>query len=629
MKKLFFIAFSLVLLFNFNAKLNAQTECPNLEWMRFVNDSETFVSSISHIYDNKNELVFGSYDGSPMLGNIPLPPAYSLRNNSFIAKTDSSGQPLWIKIAKHESYGSGFGFINPVTDSAGNIYTAINFTGVFDLDGTTYTTMPPETATLLLRISPQGQILSTHLIDGLNIAAIQIDQHLNWCIASQFTNTLSIGNQNYTSHGERDLLVFKLNLQYLLLWAKQIGGNDYESIAGTYGDGKSLKADHLDNLYLTGSFESSSIAIGNIQLTKPAQSQSDIFVTKLDNSGNVNWAFSANIQDSSFCTSNSIALDKQNNVYVTGGLSGTFKPGNTPLSSFPAHEGNTFLMRYNPAAQQFHTILFKGGQNVGGGLLYLPNKDELLLSGWINSPNPVDFYMDSIAGSFFVTALKTDTTPNLWIPSWIIHGTSSSTTALARSIVADNDEHIYLSGEYSGPGILFGNDTFPTTPTNVINGFQAKLGGSLNRDVTVDSGVFTAVQDSALYQWLDCSNDMQPIPGATQQSFSAAQPGNYAVRVSNSLCSVVSDCINTTGISKLQLLKKINIYPNPLNNLLNLSNLPSGTQISVFGVLGRSVYTGTAVNTTLHINTSQWASGLYMVQLSRDGTRYFRKVVKE
>lgn len=145
----------------------------------------------------------------------------------------------------------------------------------------------------------------------------------------------------------------------------------------------------------------------------------------------------------------------------------------------------------------------------------------------------------------------------------------------------------------------------------------------------MDSGTLTAVQDSAIYQWLDCSNGIQPIPGATGQSFSPAQPSNYAVRVSNSLCSVVSDCINTTGISALQQLQQINIYPNPVQETLNLNHLPLGTQIAVFDVLGRKLFSGIAQESNMKIATRKWAPGLYVVALNQKGTKYFKKVVKE
>lgn len=143
------------------------------------------------------------------------------------------------------------------------------------------------------------------------------------------------------------------------------------------------------------------------------------------------------------------------------------------------------------------------------------------------------------------------------------------------------------------------------------------------------SGRLSAVQDSAVYQWLDCGNGMQPVAGATSQSFQPAQPGSYAVRVSNSFCSVVSECISSTGISATDKLRQIGVYPNPVRETLYLSQLPLGTEIAVFDVLGRAVYSAAATKANLNISTRLWSPGVYMLRLSKDGATHLEKVVKE
>jgi uncharacterized delta-60 repeat protein len=69
---------------------------------------------------------------------------------------------------------------------------------------------------------------------------------------------------------------------------------------------------------------------------------------------------------------------------------------------------------------------------------------------------------------------------------------------------------------------------------------------SLNLGVTTSANAFTASQTSATYQWLDCSNNYQPIVGATTQTY--VQEGcigetyNYAVELTKNGCIDTSAC---------------------------------------------------------------------------------------
>jgi photosystem II stability/assembly factor-like uncharacterized protein len=87
-----------------------------------------------------------------------------------------------------------------------------------------------------------------------------------------------------------------------------------------------------------------------------------------------------------------------------------------------------------------------------------------------------------------------------------------------------------------------------------------------NVDVSVTSNqnVLTANANSLQYQWIDCGT-MQPISGATNQSYIADKNGSYSVIVNDGNCSDTSECfaITTIGISENNLDDIVVIYPNP------------------------------------------------------------------
>ena len=104
-----------------------------------------------------------------------------------------------------------------------------------------------------------------------------------------------------------------------LIWAKNLGGSNAST---------SIAVDVLRNVYITGSFRGTADfdpGPGTYNLTSAGDE--DIFVTKLDASGNFVWA--KKMGGASDDDGNSIAVDASGNVYTTGYFQGTadFDPG--------------------------------------------------------------------------------------------------------------------------------------------------------------------------------------------------------------------------------------------------------------------------------------------------------------
>ena len=104
-------------------------------------------------------------------------------------------------------------------------------------------------------------------------------------------------------------------------WAKSFGGNNYVK-------SNSISTDALGNVYTTGYFE------GTVDFDPGAgseilstQGSDDIFVQKLDNSGNLLWvkSFGGNSADQS----SSITVTPSGSIYITGCFRETvdFDPG--------------------------------------------------------------------------------------------------------------------------------------------------------------------------------------------------------------------------------------------------------------------------------------------------------------
>ncbi len=104
---------------------------------------------------------------------------------------------------------------------------------------------------------------------------------------------------------------------------------------------------------------------------------------------------------------------------------------------------------------------------------------------------------------------------------------------------ASNDSATYMLTNAAGcDSLVTLNLVVNTTPSNAV---------------TQSGTTLTADAAGLSYQWVDCDNNNAPISGETNQSFTPANTGNYAVEITSTTCSILSDCflIDYTGIEEL------------------------------------------------------------------------------
>ncbi|MFN5306947.1 MAG: T9SS type A sorting domain-containing protein [Bacteroidota bacterium] len=134
-----------------------------------------------------------------------------------------------------------------------------------------------------------------------------------------------------------------------------------------------------------------------------------------------------------------------------------------------------------------------------------------------------------------------------------------------------------------------------------------------------------AVQDSAVYQWIDCSTN-QIIPGETNRLFTPSLFGNYNVNITLLSCITESDCVffgttsaKETGTDKESiLLTKINSTSYACNKNISSALL--------FSTDGKSIPLATNQHVIHLIGISR---GIYILQASAEGHSIRRKIIVE
>jgi len=247
-----------------------------------------------------NVFITGSYYGPLIFGT-------NIINGSgvFIVKYDSEGNTIWAKGTG--SVGSSNGI---TTDVSGNIYVTGNYSSssiVFGVDtlinGGVYNMF-------IVKYDPSGNLIwanGSATTGQVNAYGIANDATGNIYVIGQYESVAKFANINLANAGYTDIFIVKYNASGNVIWAKGIGGT-------TYDWGFGITTDALNNVYITGHFNSSSITFGTFTLVNAGGY--DIYVTKYNASGNVIWAKRAG--NTSYDDSFSVTCDYIGNIYITG-----------------------------------------------------------------------------------------------------------------------------------------------------------------------------------------------------------------------------------------------------------------------------------------------------------------------
>lgn len=131
----------------------------------------------------------------------------------------------------------------------------------------------------------------------------------------------------------------------------------------------------------------------------------------------------------------------------------------------------------------------------------------------------------------------------------------------------------------------------------------------------VNGAMLSASASGANYQWINCLNN-SPIPGATSQTYMAAQNGQYAVVVTENGCTDTSSCLNVVSVDLSQNVLSNNIAfgPNPAENELFISSASPVHQITVYSSSGALIFIRNG-NSLQTVDVSDLAAGIYFIEV--------------
>lgn len=243
----------------------------------------------------------------------------------------SSGRPDF-------DYGTGIAL-----DGAGNAYLSGYFygTAIFGSQSLVASGGESDADIFVAKLDPDGNWLWAVTAGGTEDDAgfrIAVDGSGYACLVGMFKNTATFGSQTLTASGDFDVFVAKLDSSGNWLWAAGAGGIHPDS-------GYGIALENSGVVYVTGLFMGTA-TFGSHTLTASADdTNTDIFVARLDPSGNWLWATRSGgtDHDAGF----NIVTDDSGNAWVTGVFARTATFGSHSLTAGGYYD--VFVAKLNPS----------------------------------------------------------------------------------------------------------------------------------------------------------------------------------------------------------------------------------------------------------------------------------------
>ncbi len=570
---------------------------------------------------------------------------YAYAQDAFVAKLDKDGNFVWAKqfvgygsIYASDNESSNQGRAITVSKATGDVYVTGSFIGKVDFNPST---KPADT--FFLR--------AVDTVNGQNMYITKLDSVGNFVWAKGFAGQSSIMGRGITldlsgnvlttgyyynkvdfnpgeapadtfflqsTNNSMDIFVSKLDSSGNFIWAKSMGAPNG---SGDLGNG--IATDNAGSVYTTGYFSGTDADFdpGSGTHLFTALKYLDIFISKLDSSGNFVWArqmgsAGAGIEESGY----GIVISRSGDVLVTGAFTDTtdFNIGGTPRTVIAKGNRDVFIISLSNDGNNIKWLRTFGGTKADvAWAITIDGSGNIFTAG---------SYLDTVdfdpPNRTVLTAAGTQT------DIFVLKLNCADTSSYAFSLTTCEDSYT-LNGEiYSESGVYTQRLPNASGCDSTIT-LELTISKVAHPVITVKEFLLGTVESYSTYQWFLNGNI---IEGATDSTYVVTENGNYTVAVTNADgCTDTSDIYTVKNVPSAiadigDVASEIDVYPNPASDFIHVK-APVLVKVIISGIDGRVIR---EVENAQRISIKDLPGGVYILRITdTDGTLYkTMKVVK-
>jgi hypothetical protein len=270
--------------------------------------------------------------------------------------------------------------------------------------------------------------------------------------------------QTITSAGDNDIFFAKYTANGALIWSKRLGASNYD-FAG------SLMFDASENIIMVGQFSGTvDFNAGPGVFNLSSNGYTDIFVLKIDSSGNFIWAKSFGGKYSEGVMAK---IDPNDNIIIAGSFFDTMDVDPGPNQFLLQYKGtgwsqsDPYIVKLDSSGQFVHAFSFGSIKSDGTSAIDIDSLGNLYIAGGFRDtidmdPGPNVYTLIPQVGEELFIAKYSPTGQFIWAGA--INGGDSIASDIILDIKFDHNGDFWICGEIKGPvdmdmglGVLIAN----------------------------------------------------------------------------------------------------------------------------------------------------------------------------
>ncbi len=514
------------------------------------------------------------------------------------------------------------------TDHIGGVYKAGSFGNSTDLIIDTTTLMTNGISDVFIaKYNSAGNLQWAQSAGGPDYDEAMVvvtDVFNNVYLTGYFASpSITFGNftlvNSNTTNGFSDIFLVKFDPAGNVLWARSYG-----SVYNEFS--RAMCVDSSGNVFIAGSFTSSTLTFDSIVLVKPANNIGEEgFVAKIDSAGNTVWAKA--IHGISSEVANSLSADRNGNLFVGG----TFHSPTMTFGPFIIYnQGNTrnvFIGKYDINGNELWA-------NAAGGA---GDGDHYLMSLCADTIGNV-YVTGGFEGSVFIVGTDTlfNSSPGTCSDIYLVKYSGSGNPIWAKMVPAINGAYcdyglclrinnagdIFLSCTSGSASLVFGPQTI--SQHSLFIALYDSDGIAHCATALITYGFWNAIS-------IDDTGNIYLTGNFENDSVTSPNSSTVLMRdgLSNTFLAKYNFNCLFLGLDENEPKSEVKLFPNPVSSNFTIRTISSQPQyFSIFDLTGKLLQSGITSGSETTVDVELLSDGIYFLQVGNESNIKTLKFVK-